>query len=491
VRDLIEQRCGLRFDDSQRTSLSSSVSVRMQQLGIAREEDYLNRLRGATSSIVETELRNLLNLVTVTETCFFRDAAQFRLLREHIIPVLMAERSMRPDIAKRLRIWSAGCSSGEEAYSIAITLEEMGVYAACPDWSIEIIGTDLNTTALDKARRGIYTARAVRNVEGRLLDNHFVRDGKTFALSSSIKNRVTFEFGNLTQTPMPPTGPQDVVFCKNVAIYFRTDVARKLIEGLRDTLAPDGYLLLGHAESLWQMSDGFTLVEHERAFCYRKTEYVAVKPTTCTPETDVPATHVPATYVVSAFRRTVPTEPVRLKPDTAYKKTQYDASLASFREGDWDVAESLLSALVASSPTFVPALLLLGGLYVHRGRLEDAKAQAETVLKVSDLEARAHLLLGMIAARVQRHDEALQSLRRALYLDDSLALGHFWLGNLYRERGDVVRACHEYENVVRDWERNTLQFTEEFASDLTAEQLVAFCADTLERLQRQTVNAKR
>jgi chemotaxis protein methyltransferase CheR len=476
VRDLIEQRCGLRFDDSQRTSLSGSVAARMQQLGIVREEDYLKRLRGAAPSIVETELRNLLNLVTVTETCFFRDVAQFRLLREHIIPALMAERSMRPGAAKRLRIWSAGCSSGEEAYSIAITLDEMGVYTACPDWTIEIVGTDLNTKALDQARRGMYTARAVRNVEGRLLDKHFARDGKTFALSNSIKQRVTFEFGNLTQTPMPPTGPQDVVFCKNVAIYFRTDVARKLIEGLRDTLASDGYLLLGHAESLWQMSDGFTLVEHERAFCYRKTEHT-VKSTTYVP--------------VSAFRRTVPTEPVRLKPDTTYKKTQYDACLASFRAGDWDAAESLLSALVESSPTFVPALLLLGGLYVHRGRLEDAKAQAETVLKVSDLEARAHLLLGMIAARLQRHDDALQSLRRALYLDDSLALGHFWLGNLYRERGDVVRACHEYENVVRDWERHTLQFTEEFASDLTAEQLVAFCADTLERLQRQTADGKR
>ena len=136
----------------------------------------------------------------------------------------------------------------------------------------------------------------------------------------------------------------------------------------------------------------------------------------------------------------------------------------------------------------MPALLLLGGVYVHRGRFDDAVAQAETVLKVSDLEPRAHLLLGMIAARQQRHDEALQSLRRALYLDDSLALGHFWLGNLYRERGDIARACHEYENVVRDWEHHALQLTEEFASDLTAEQLVGFCRDMLGRLQ--TVNGR-
>ena len=441
----------------------------MQQLGLVREDEYLDRLRGETPSIVEAELRNLLNLVTVTETCFFRDASQFRLLREHIVPTLIAERSTQPGASRRIRIWSAGCSTGEEAYSIAITLDEMGVYQACPDWTIEIVGTDLNTKAIEKARRGVYTARAVRNVEGRLLDDHFVRNGTTFALSDAIKKRVKFEFGNLTQTPMPSTGPQDVVFCKNVAIYFRAEVTRKLVEGLHDTLAPDGYLLLGHAESLWQLSDGFTLVEHEKAFCYRKSSHVA---RSVSPE------------LAGIERATVDRSAV-----DASTGTQYDRCLAAFRAGEWDAAESALSALVASCPTFVPGLLLLGGLYVHRGRFDDAMGQAEAVLKVSDLEPRAHLLLGMVAARHQRYDEALQSLRRALYLDDSLALGHFWLGNLYRERGDLARACHEYENVVRDWERHTLQLTEEFASDLTAEQLVGFCTATLERLQ--TANGER
>ena len=150
----------------------------MEQLGLMREDEYLDRLRGAAASLVEAELRNLLNLVTVTETCFFRDTSQFRLLREHILPTLMSERSTRTTSSKRIRIWSAGCSSGEEAYSIAITLDAMGLFQRCPDWSIEIIATDLNTMALDQARRGVYTARAVRNVEGRLLDDYFVRDGK-------------------------------------------------------------------------------------------------------------------------------------------------------------------------------------------------------------------------------------------------------------------------------------------------------------------------
>ena len=438
----------------------------MQQLGIVNEDEYLDRLRGAIPTLVETELRNLLNLVTVTETCFFRDASQFRLLREYILPMLMSERASQGNGSRKLRIWSAGCATGEEGYSIAITLDAMGIYASHPDWSIEIIGTDLNTEALDRARRAVYTERAVRNVERRVLDEYFVQDGKTFALKDTIKSRVTFEFGNLTRTPMPSTGQQDVVFCKNVSIYFGDEVTRKLIQGLRDTLTPDGYLLMGHAESLWQMSDGFSLIERDRAFCYKKSMRIEQKPSASERAGSKPAPLVRA--------------PVGTTPDPS---TQYDSCLATFRAGGFDAAESALVALVASSPAFVPGLLLLGGLYANRGRFDDAVAQAEAVLKVSPLEPRAHLLLGMIAARRSREDEALQSLRRALYLDDSLALAHFWLGNLYRERGDVARARQEYENVVRDWERHTLELTEEFASDLTAEQLVGFCSDTLDRLQ--------
>ncbi len=450
----------------------------MEQLGVEREDEYLARLRGAATSIVEAELRNLLNLVTVTETCFFRDATQFRLLRDHIIPTLLAERSARGD-RTHIRIWSAGCSSGEEAYSSALTLEEMRIRQTHADWTIDIVGTDVNSRVLEKARQAVYTPRSVRNVEGRLLEQYFSRQGRHFALNDEIKRRVKFEFGNLTQTAMPSTGPQDIIFCKNVAIYFRPEVTRKLLKGLHDTLAPDGHLLLGHAESLWPMTDDFSLVEHAGAFCYRKRAHVTRESRRVLPEVPRSAARRiqgrRATSVRAAGRPKIAAKRVA-EVDAA---ARYDSCLAAFRAGDWDGTEAALATLIEACPTFVPALLLRGGLYVHRGRFDEARRQAELVLELSDLEPRAHLLIGMIAARQQRPDEAVQALRRALYLDDSLALAHFWLGNLYRDRGDMVRACHEYENVVRDWELHTLELTEEFASDLTAEQLVGFCSEYL------------
>jgi chemotaxis protein methyltransferase CheR len=458
----------------------------MQQLGLENEADYVERLRGTTTRLVETELRNLLNLVTVTETCFFRDASQFRLLRDSIIPTLIAER-------RHVRIWSAGCSSGEEAYSVAIMLADMGLFTSSTDATFQIMGSDLNSQALESARRGIYSARAVRNVEGRILDHYFIRDGSEFVLRDEIKQRVRFEFGNLNQTPMPSTGAQDVVFCKNVAIYFSNDLTRKLMRGLHDTIAPGGYLLLGHAEALWQMPDGFTLVEHDRAFCYRKQANAmapAVDPWAAKPRPSVESMerYFSRAPVARVFRPAAPPAPGAAAADGRAKVSpveSYDLCLADFHAGNWDAAESALQALVRSCPTFAPAHLLLGGLCANRSRFDEAIERAEAVLALNALEPRAHLLLGMIAARETRFDEALQSLRRALYLDDSLALAHFWLANIYRDRGDVARACQEFENVVRDWEERTLRLTEEFAIDLTVDQLVEYCRVSLERLNQR------
>ena len=164
--------------------------------------------------------------------------------------------------------------------------------------------------------------------------------------------------------------------------------------------------------------------------------------------------------------------------------SQYDECLDALRTGAWDRAEACLRALMRSSPSFIRAYLLLGGLYANQGRYEEAVDQAKRALGLDLFEAKAHLLVGMIEARRGRQTEAVESLRRALYLDDTLALAHFWLANLYRDRGDAERATREYRNVIRSYQRQTLQLPEEFASDLTLDQLLGFCRRSLQALRQ-------
>ena len=161
VRDLIEERCGLRFDDSQRASLSAAVAARMHRLELRSEDEYYDRLKGAAPRFVEAELRNLLNLVTVTETCFFRDVSQFRLLREHIIPTLISERLARGG-TRAIRIWSAGCSSGEEPYSIAMTVAE--TMPPGQRWDLKILATDIDSDMVNTASQGVYAEDRVSGV---------------------------------------------------------------------------------------------------------------------------------------------------------------------------------------------------------------------------------------------------------------------------------------------------------------------------------------
>ena len=489
LRDLIEKRCGLHFDVSHRGSLSASLKARMDILGISSVDEYCDRLSRDVPSAPDTESRHLINLVTVTETCFFRDAGQFRALREQLLPSILATPGRSPVV----RIWSAGCATGEEAYSVAMTLWDMGVYLAYPGWTFEIVGTDLNTRALEAAERGEYSARAVRNVEPRLLRRWFRQDGARFHLRDEIRRLVRFEQLNLTQVPLrpPSAGLQDIIFCKNVAIYFRREVAQTVLRGAQEALAEGGHLLLGHSETLWHLlPEGLTLLDHDSVFYYRKTMPNAVTGSAVSTEErrvgrsarDLPRLASPRAVSSPVVRSVAPATTEAPAEDDGVGAS-FDACVELFRAGDWDAAEASLTALVRSCPTFVPAHLLLGGVYVHWGRYDDAFKQGEQVLRLAALEPRAHLLLGMIAASRGQPDEALRSLRRALYLDDSLALARFWLANLYRDRGDTARACLEYRNVVRDWERRAFALTEEFAVDVSADQIVNYCTESLSQLE--------
>jgi len=429
----------------------------------------------------------LIVLVTVTETCFLRDPAQFEILRRRILPALIAERGAEG--RRTVRIWSAGCASGEEPYSIALVLWNMGLPVTYPDWTFDIAATDLNSDALSAARRGAYSARSIRYVDGTWLRRYFESDGQQYLLNDEVKRSVRFSYSNLIQEPFPPTElrGQDVIFCKNVAIYFRPEVTRRLMHGFFEALNEGGYLFLGHSESLWHISDEFRLVEYDGAFCYRK---ITAPPVVEAQPPEVRRRHpvsmpgrAKSTQPSAARTVTPPHEPAPPAPleDTG---SQYDECLDALRTGAWDRAEACLRALMRSSPSFIRAYLLLGGLYANQGRYEEAVDQAKRALGLDLFEAKAHLLVGMIEARRGRQTEAVESLRRALYLDDTLALAHFWLANLYRDRGDAERATREYRNVIRSYQRQTLQLPEEFASDLTLDQLLGFCRRSLQALRQ-------
>jgi chemotaxis protein methyltransferase CheR len=454
VCELIEGRSGLDFAEARRSLLESSLRSRMEETGISAPGSYLERIASMGGG---EEFEALLNTLTITETQFLRDPAQFQLLRRHILPAVMSTGGA--DGERRVRICSAGCASGEEAYSIAMTWRDMDLARESAGWAIEIVGIDVNTAMLDAARRRVYSARAVRNVGEDGLRRYFTPEACGFEFDSGAASLVRFEHASVLDEGALGSDRYHVIFCKNVSIYFRPDLTRRLVQRLHRALMPGGYLLLGHSESLWRMEQGLELVERDGVFCYRKP---------------------PSPRLADAPAMARAPEPAE---DLDSAESRYEQCLQLLKSADWPRAHSDVAALLHEYEAFVPAHLLMAGIHAHLGRYAEASECAAHALRINSLEPKAHLLLGMIAARAGRPDEAIDALRRALSLDDSLALGYFWLGNLYRDAGNLEAACAEYARAVTRHRHRELDFTEEFAADLEPAQIVDFCRSSLERLR--------
>ena len=241
------------------------VKARIKQLGLRRISDYLTRLEDTLSG--GEELNILANLLATNETYFFREEFQLRAFQEEIMPELIAYARKNNHL---LKIWSAGCSSGEEPYTIAMLLKERN---DLNDLRIEIYGTDMSKKMIEKARRGIYSSSSFRVINPYYLEKYFLPQGDKFQLSEEIKKMVKFDCFNLLSFNYPGYLKElDVIFCRNVLIYFSLEAKRILVEKFYQLLRPGGFLLLGHSESLMNLSTAFQIRHFKNDLVYQKPE---------------------------------------------------------------------------------------------------------------------------------------------------------------------------------------------------------------------------
>ena len=245
---LIYERCGIKLGPEKKALLQSRLSKVLRKEGIPSYEDYYRRVISDRSG---RELIRLIDLITTNFTHFFREHQHFQYLREHILP------EMRELGAKGIYIWSAGCATGEEPYSIAITLlESPGVM----DWRKEILASDVSTQALEFAREGVYPEERLKGGPPEWRRKYFLKEGDRYRLKDRVRRMVEFRRLNLLSPP-PWRGCFDVIFCRNVMIYFDQPTKRRVLGSLLQALKPGGYLFVGHAESLLRLGDGFRYVK--------------------------------------------------------------------------------------------------------------------------------------------------------------------------------------------------------------------------------------
>ncbi len=265
IRDYIYERSGLFFADHKKYLLENRVAKRISTLNLKDYEEYMYLLKYDTNKL--EELSSLFDAITTNETYFFRNEPQLKAFRETIIPYLFEK--MGGKFIERAKIWSAGCSSGEEPYTLSIIFQEEAFKGRKIPY--EILASDISREILDKAKKGVYGSYATRNITNAQLITYFTEEGNDHKVIDIVSRPVSHKIINLSEIHSFPIATKfDVIFCRNVLIYFEAEGKKKVIKKFYDLLNPGGYLLIGHSESLHGISDSFKLVHFERALAYRK-----------------------------------------------------------------------------------------------------------------------------------------------------------------------------------------------------------------------------
>ncbi len=372
VARLVRSACGLVIDQTRRGVLATLVRGRCDQLGIDGPPAYLARIQQDRA-----ELQVLIEGLTIGETYFARNPPQIRALAELVLPSLLA----RGD--RRIRIWCAGCSTGEEPYTIALLLAKL-LPAGGAGWDVRVIGTDINTAALAAAREGRYGPRAVSLLDDEDLLRYFEREGNGWRVGEHLRSLVEFRQHNLTCDP-PPQARLDLVLCRNVLIYFDRRQMLAVVDRMHSSLIPGGWLVLGHSETLWRLYDGFDLVRHDDAFLYRRRapEPVAVR------------------------------RPPPLRRPLAAPRTRPDP-LAEVRDA------------------------IGAGAYAAAAELAARHAVEQP------LSAPLHYLHGLALVEIGEDAQALIALRRAAYLDPASGFAQFLLAVVLGRLGHGAEAARAY-----------------------------------------------
>jgi chemotaxis protein methyltransferase CheR len=451
---MLKERVGLHIRPDSYSALKLAVGARLDVLHATTPgaTQYLALLGGPNG---DEELRQLLPLVTVGKTSFFRDERQFRAL-EALLPGYLTRAS---DIGQPLQVWSAGCATGEEPYSIAMSCAQLGLK---PE-QVELLATDVNPEAVGAATRGLYEARRVRDIPTLLLGQHFDREGDAWRVRTSLRRYLTaIRPHNLVSLgfPAPRSGGWDVIFCRNVIIYFDTPTTCRVLEQFHHALAPGGWLFLGYSESLFRLFEGFDLTEVNGAFLYRKPEEGRVRLAQPTPRMAVPSSPPAVRHVV--FPHPAPRPPatrLALPPsappgpeaeaESPLAPQEYlDGAVALFADGRFGAARELLEHHLEHHGEGLAVRLTLANLYGVLRQYDRARQSYEAALAVEPLSAEAHLFYGIHLLSQADADGAAQELSRALFLDPDLALAHYYLGRCREAQRDPQRARISYRNAI-------------------------------------------
>ena len=410
LKALVIEATGMAFYADKDEELARIVQSRLSETGIEDCSAYIDHLGGEEMDLLVAEL-------TIGETYFFRHKEQFDAFRDVVLPDLLE----RNQDTRQLRIWSAGCATGPEPYSLAILLKrEFGPRLA--GWQVSIVGTDINQKFLNRAREGRYDEWAFRTMPEDILRDCFDKSGRQWVIKPEYKRIVSFQHHNLIKNRFPSVIDNiagfDIIICRNVIIYFSRETIETLIPCFRDSLNDGGWLVMGHAEPNMELFRNFRTVTCPGAILYQKADIAAVE-------------HRPAPQSTPPIQRTAARIPTR-KPVASRPVSRPSAPLppaaksAAGRSTSLDTARALADS----------------------GRWQESIDATNSLLATTPLDPAIHFFRALVLEQMGNPEECEKALRRAIYLDRRMVLPHYHLGLFLWRRNDSQGAARSFRNVL-------------------------------------------
>ncbi len=447
-------------------SLSQKLQNRIKLLKITNPESYYQLLE-ADMEQSHQEWRQLAVLLTTTETYFFRDQGQFSLLRNQILPDLIdrkrKQRYSSNEVKPSLRLWSAGCSTGEEPYSLAILIKEL--LPEWETWDILILGTDINLETIAKARQGIYSSWSFRMVDPSLQGRYFQIWKGDWKIDETIRRMVKFQDGNLVKDPFPnklsDIHEMDLIICRNVFVYFDNQAIASVIQKFAHTLSPIGYLITGHAE-LYGQNLGFlqSKVFPESVVYQKRSQIIStdlpgakISPQTTQPvaacpvnPTSRPRFNFNKSNIIPQVPEPAPKVEVlnqRKTKDKSLSKNQHNQIFREaetlFKKKDYSQAISKAQQVLSLDKSHFGAYYLLAQVYANLGDYTKARNYCHQALSVDSLAVSPYYLLAHIAEEQGEMESAKALLKKIIYITPSAVAAYLELGSIYEKEGNVTR----------------------------------------------------
>ncbi len=443
---LVLQRTGMLFGIKRRNALARGITMLCEKAAQDDLDRYFQMLQATETDSPPWDA--LIEELTVGETYFFRDENQIKALRRHLLPQIIAAHGHD----RRIRIWSAGCASGEEAYTLSMLLAEL-----VPDidqWNICILGTDINKKVLHKGKMARYRPWSFRQTDPLFQARYFSREGDEYEAIPRIRKNVHFEYLNLNEPVYPSlftnTNAMDLILCRNVAIYYSEDVVRHVVSRFYQCLVPGGWLMMGASETSMPVFDQYgyhvflggtvyrklnepaPFVRRFQEGAFEKTTSNASKPVSAIIEQDVFSAGLKKTLFVMttmpvpvAERADLPTPPD--KPDLA------ELGRNLIRRKRYGEAKDLFFRCLAENPRDADSLYQLGRVHANVGQMEAARSFCEQAIEINPLRAEVYYTLGLVHQESGDNKGAMERLKRALFLEPGFALAHVSMAMLYRQ----------------------------------------------------------